>query len=120
MTEVDNTPRGAGSEMAKAYDPKEVEARIYDTWLAGGYFKPDPDPSKPPFCIIMPPPNVTGELHLGHGLTASIEDLLTRWHRMMGDAALWLPGRDHAGIAGQLVVERELAQEGKTRHDLGR
>ena len=67
----------------------------------------------------MPPPNVTGELHLGHALTASIEDLLTRWHRMRGDATLWLPGRDHAGIAGQLVVERELATEGKTRHDLG-
>ena len=108
------------TEMAKAYDPKEVEARWYDFWLAGGYFKPDLDPAKPPFCIVMPPPNVTGELHLGHALTASIEDLLTRWHRMRGDATLWLPGRDHAGIAGQLVVERELASEGKTRHDLGR
>jgi valyl-tRNA synthetase len=106
--------------MAKAYDPHEVEARIYDSWLAGGYFRPDDDPDKRTFCIIMPPPNVTGELHLGHGLTASIEDLLTRWHRMQGDATLWLPGRDHAGIAGQLVVERELAAEGKTRHDLGR
>ena len=108
------------TEMAKAYDPKEVEARWYDFWLAGGYFKPDSDPTKAPFCIIMPPPNVTGELHLGHALTASIEDLLTRWHRMRGEATLWLPGRDHAGIAGQLVVERELAREGKTRHDLGR
>jgi len=108
------------TEMAKAYDPKEVEARWYDRWLELGVFKPDPDPSKQPFCIIMPPPNVTGELHLGHALTASIEDLLTRWHRMRGDATLWLPGRDHAGIAGQLVVERELATEGKTRHDLGR
>jgi valyl-tRNA synthetase len=120
MTRTDRTARETGLEMAKAYDPTEVEARIYDGWLAGGYFRPDPDPAKPTFCIIMPPPNVTGELHLGHGLTASIEDLLTRWHRMRGDATLWLPGRDHAGIAGQLVVERELAQEGKTRHDLGR
>jgi len=108
------------TEMAKAYDPKEVEARWYDFWLAGGFFSPDPDPSKPTFCIIMPPPNVTGELHLGHALTASIEDLLTRWHRMLGDSTLWLPGRDHAGIAGQLVVERQLAARGKTRHDLGR
>jgi valyl-tRNA synthetase len=108
------------TEMAKAYDPKEAEARWYDRWLELGVFKPDPDPAKEPFCIIMPPPNVTGELHLGHALTAAIEDLLTRWHRMRGDATLWLPGRDHAGIAGQLVVERELATEGKTRHDLGR
>ncbi|HZT08450.1 MAG TPA: valine--tRNA ligase [Chloroflexota bacterium] len=106
--------------MAKAYDPKEVESRWYERWLEGGYFAPDPDPSKPTFCIIMPPPNVTGELHLGHALTAAIQDLLTRWHRMRGDATLWLPGRDHAGIAGQLVVERELAAEGKSRHDLGR
>jgi valyl-tRNA synthetase len=108
------------TQMAKAYDPKEVEARWYDRWLEGGFFRPDPDPNKPTFTIIMPPPNVTGELHLGHGLTAAIEDLLTRWHRMKGDATLWLPGRDHAGIAGQLVVERELAADGKTRHDLGR
>ena len=107
-------------EMAKAYDPKEVEARCYDRWLELGVFKPDPDPLKPTFCIIMPPTSVTGELHVGHALTAAIEDLLTRWHRMRGDATLWLPGRDHAGIAGQLVVERELATEGKTRHDLGR
>src|SRR5438093_1074653 len=90
-------------QMAKAYDPSEVEARWYERWLEGGFFKPDADLSKPTFCIIMPPPNVTGELHLGHALTASIEDLLTRWHRMRGDATLWLPGRDHAGIAGQLV-----------------
>jgi valyl-tRNA synthetase len=106
--------------MAKAYDPGEVEARWYTYWVEGGFFKPDPDPSRPPFCIILPPPNVTGELHLGHALTASIEDLLVRWHRMLGDATLWLPGRDHAGIAGQLVVERQLAAQGKTRHDLGR
>jgi len=107
-------------QMAKAYDPKEVEARWYARWDEGGYFKPVDDPEKRTFCIIMPPPNVTGELHLGHALTAAIQDLLTRWHRMAGDATLWLPGRDHAGIAGQLVVERQLAQQGKTRHDLGR
>jgi len=107
-------------EMAKAYEPKEIEERLYRRWVEAGYFKPAPDHGQPTFCIIMPPPNVTGELHLGHALTTSIEDLLTRWHRMKGDAALWLPGRDHAGIAGQLMVERELAREGKTRHDLGR
>src|SRR3954471_15073494 len=107
-------------EMAKAYEPKEIEQRWYRRWVEAGYFKPAPDHGQPTFCIIMPPPNVTGELHLGHALTASVEDLLTRWHRMKGDAALWLPGRDHAGLAGQLMVARELAREGKPRHDLGR
>ncbi|MBM2811915.1 MAG: valS, partial [Chloroflexi bacterium] len=115
-------PEPSRMQLSKTYDPKEVEARWYQRWVDAGYFKPDPDPSKPTFCIIMPPPNVTGELHLGHALTAAVEDLLVRWHRMRGDATLWLPGRDHAGIAGQLVVERELAAEGEgpTRHDLGR
>ncbi|MPZ15988.1 MAG: valine--tRNA ligase [Chloroflexi bacterium] len=107
-------------ELAKAFDPKELEARIYARWVEAGYFAPDPDPGRPAFCIIMPPPNVTGDLHLGHALVAAIQDLIVRWHRMRGDATLWLPGRDHAGIAGQVVVERELAAEGKTRHDLGR
>jgi valyl-tRNA synthetase len=107
-------------ELSKAYDPKEVEQRRYAEWLEKGYFKPAPDRGQSTFCIIMPPPNVTGELHLGHALTAAIEDLLTRWHRMSGDATLWLPGRDHAGIAGQLMVERQLAASGKTRHDIGR
>lgn len=107
-------------EMAKVYDPREVEQRWYERWVEAGYFKPDRDGAKPPFCIIMPPPNVTGELHLGHALTASIEDLLVRWHRMLGEATLWLPGRDHASIAAHVVLEREIAKEGKTRHDLGR
>ena len=103
------------------YNPAEVEQALYQRWEARGYFKPRPSPEgKPPFVITMPPPNVTGALHIGHALTASIEDALIRWHRMLGQPALWVPGRDHAGIAGQLVVERKLAEEGISRHDLGR
>ncbi|MBI4329089.1 MAG: class I tRNA ligase family protein, partial [Chloroflexi bacterium] len=108
------------TEIPKAYDPKGVEERIYRFWMDRGLFTPAADSGKPPFTIIMPPPNVTGELHLGHAITASVEDALVRWHRMLGDAALWLPGADHAGIATQVVVERELAKEGVTRHQLGR
>ena len=106
--------------MAKAYDPSKVEGPLYEMWLKGGYFRAQIDPDKEPFCIIMPPPNVTGELHLGHALTATIEDCLIRWHRMLGDPTLWLPGVDHAGIATQNVVEKQLAKEGLSRHDLGR
>jgi valyl-tRNA synthetase len=108
------------AEMAKAYDPSQVEESFYRLWLEGGYFTARIDPAKQPFTIIMPPPNVTGELHLGHALTTTIEDLLIRWHRMKGDPTLWLPGVDHAGIATQNVVEKELVKEGLTRHDLGR
>jgi len=107
-------------EMAKTYAPQQVEERLYRRWLEGGYFAPRIEPGRQPFVIIMPPPNLTGELHLGHALTASIEDLLIRWHRMKGDPTLWLPGVDHAGIATQNVVERELRKEGLSRHDLGR
>jgi valyl-tRNA synthetase len=119
MTQTDST-----REIPKAYDPSKAEAPIYQMWMDRGYFKPNFDAEgardRDPFCIIMPPPNVTGELHLGHALTATIEDTLIRWHRMRGDPALWLPGVDHAGIATQNVVERELAKEGMSRHDLGR
>jgi valyl-tRNA synthetase len=107
-------------DMAKAYDPKAVEAPLYQMWMDKGYFKPRVVPDRDPFCIIMPPPNVTGELHLGHALTATVEDTLIRWHRMLGDPTLWLPGVDHAGIATQNVVEKQLAKEGMTRQDLGR
>ncbi len=110
----------ANSEMSKAYDPKEVEGRIYNFWIEGGYFTPSTDPDKKPFVVIMPPPNVTGELHLGHALTASIQDVLCRWHRMLGDATLWLPGKDHAGIATQWVVEQQVARQGTSRQELGR
>ena len=107
-------------EIPKAYDPKAVEQRIYDLWLQGGYFTPSIDREKKPFVVIMPPPNVTGELHVGHALTVALEDLMVRWHRMMGDPTLYLPGTDHAGIATQWVVEKMLAAEGTTRHQIGR
>ena len=107
-------------EIPRAYDASAVEGRIYDFWNEGGYFKPDIDRTKEPFVVIMPPPNVTGELHMGHALTIAIEDLLVRWHRMLGDPTLYLPSTDHAGIATQVVVERLLASDGITRHDLGR
>jgi len=107
-------------EMPKAYEPGKVEQKWYQFWLEKGYFKPRIDPEKKPFVIIMPPPNVTGELHVGHALTATLEDIMTRWHRMKGEPTLWLPGVDHAGIAAQVVVEQLLAQEGLDRHQLGR
>jgi valyl-tRNA synthetase len=107
-------------EIPKSYDPKQIEGKWYQFWMEHGYFTPKIDHKKKPFVIIMPPPNVTGELHLGTALTAIIEDTMTRWHRMKGEPTLWLPGSDHAGISGQLVVEQLLAKEGLTRHDIGR
>jgi valyl-tRNA synthetase len=107
-------------DMPKAYEPGKVEQKWYRFWLEKGYFTPKIDPKKKPFVIIMPPPNVTGELHVGHALTATLEDIMTRWHRMRGEPALWLPGLDHAGIAAQVVVEQLLAKEGLDRHKLGR
>ena len=106
--------------LAPSFNPRAVEQGLYDRWDAAGYFAPAGDPERDPFVVIMPPPNVTGELHLGHALFVTIEDIMTRYHRMLGDRTLWLPGADHAGIAGQWVVERLIAQEGLTRHDLGR
>jgi valyl-tRNA synthetase len=107
-------------DMPKAYEPKSVEAPLYQMWMDKGYFRPRDNPGREPFCIIMPPPNVTGELHLGHALVVTIEDTLIRWHRMLGDPTLWLPGVDHAGIATQNVVEKQIAKEGTSRQDLGR
>ncbi|HLB11719.1 MAG TPA: valine--tRNA ligase [Dehalococcoidia bacterium] len=107
-------------DLPASYNPHEVEARLYRSWLEAGYFTPKIDWAKKPFVVIMPPPNVTGQLHLGHALTATIEDIMVRWHRMLGDPSLWLPGSDHSGIAAQVVVERELAKEGLTRQQLGR
>jgi len=107
-------------EMPKAYEPREVEQKWYQFWLEKDYFKPRINPKKKPFVIIMPPPNVTGELHVGHALTATLEDIMTRWHQMRGEPTLWLPGVDHAGIATQVVVEKMLAEEGLDRHQLGR
>ncbi len=108
------------SQMSRAYDPASVEQRIYKTWLDNGYFHAKKDPSKKPYVIIMPPPNVTGELHLGHALEKALEDALIRYRRMTGTPTLWLPGTDHAGIATQWVVERQIQGEGTTRHDMGR
>jgi valyl-tRNA synthetase len=106
--------------MEAAYDPQQVEAQWYDRWETAGVFRPEHNPDGDPFTIVIPPPNVTGQLHMGHALDLAIQDLLIRRKRMQGYAALWVPGTDHAGIATQNVVERELAAEGKTRHDLGR
>jgi len=108
------------SEMPKAYDPRKVEDKWYQFWLGKDYFKPVINPKKKPFTIIMPPTNVTGEAHLGTALVMTLEDIMIRWHRMKGDPTLWLPGFDHAGIATQVIVERELAKEGTDRHKLGR
>jgi valyl-tRNA synthetase len=107
-------------EIPKAYDPGSVEQGIYDYWMREGYFTPEIDHSAKPFVMIMPPPNVTGELHMGHALTIAIEDMVVRWHRMRGEPTLFLPGTDHAGIATQVVVEKMLAGDGITRHDVGR
>jgi valyl-tRNA synthetase len=114
------TNRNARPSLPKAYVAADVEERLYQWWESSGFFQAKPNPDKSPFTIIMPPPNVTGELHLGHAVTATIEDTLIRYHRMLGDEALWLPGKDHAGIATQMVVERALAEEGLDRHSLGR
>jgi len=113
-------PEAPKYEMPKAYEPAKVEQKWYKFWLEKGYFTPKIDPKKKPFVIIMPPPNVTGELHIGHALTATLEDIMIRWHRMRGEPTLWLPGVDHAGIAAQVVVEQQLAEEGLDRHKLGR
>ena len=108
-------------ELPKTYDPKAVEKKIYDMWMKGGYFKGKIDKDKKPFSIVMPPPNVTGQLHMGHALDATLQDILTRYKRMQGYAALWLPGVDHAGIATQIKVEEVLRkEEGLSRYDLGR
>jgi valyl-tRNA synthetase len=108
------------SDMPKAYEAQEVEQRWYQFWLDKGYFRAEVDPDKKPFVIIMPLPNVTGGLHMGHVCFLTPEDVMTRWHRMKGDSTLWLPGIDHAGIAAQVVVEKQLAEEGIDRHQMGR
>ncbi|MBO5123524.1 MAG: valine--tRNA ligase [Spirochaetaceae bacterium] len=123
-----------GIELEKAYNPKDFEDRIYAQWKEGGYFKPKSDPDSPvhgcacgcaegrdePFTVVIPPPNVTGVLHMGHGLNNTLQDIVVRYHRMRGDNVLWVPGTDHAGIATQNVVERRLKAQGLSRRDLGR
>lgn len=111
-------------DLSKAYNPKEVEGRIYKFWEDSGYFNPDKQPNikkgKKPFAMVIPPPNITGSLHMGHALNNTIQDILIRRARMKGCPTLWVPGTDHAGIATQNVVEKKLRKDGKTRHDLGR
>ena len=107
-------------ELNKVYDPKAVESEIYKMWEEGGYFHAERDESKKPFTIVMPPPNVTGQLHMGHAMDATLQDSIIRFKRMQGYNALWIPGVDHAGIATQIKVEEELRKEGLTRYDLGR
>ena len=107
-------------ELPKVYEPQQVEQEIYEMWEKGGHFKPRKDRSAKPFTIVMPPPNVTGQLHMGHAMDATLQDTLIRYKRMQGYNALWIPGVDHAGIATQIKVEEELRKEGLTRYDLGR
>src|SRR3984885_11893100 len=104
----------------KTYRPDAVEPRQYALWERSGGFAADPTSAKRPYTIMMPPPNVTGSLHMGHALTFTLQDILTRYHRMKGFDALWQPGTDHAGIATQMVVERQLEAEQSNRHKLGR
>ena len=108
-------------ELPKIYEPREVEGKIYQAWMDANCFHAEPNPDKKPFCIVMPPPNVTGQLHMGHAMDATLQDILIRYKRMQGYEALWMPGTDHAGIATQIKVEEELrTKEGLTRYDLGR
>jgi len=107
-------------ELSKSYNPKEHEESIYKMWESGNFFMPDKKSLKPPYVVTIPPPNVTGSLHMGHALNNTIQDTLVRWHRMKNEPTLWVPGTDHAGIATQNVVEKKLAKEDKTRFDLGR
>ena len=106
--------------LPKTFNPQEIEEPIYQWWEQRGFFTPRIDPARRPFVISMPPPNVTGELHMGHAMFVTLEDLMIRYHRMKGEPTLWVPGTDHAGIATQVMVEREIAKEGLTRHQLGR
>ena len=107
-------------ELPSVFTPAEIEAPLYEKWITAGYFTADAASTKPPFTIVIPPPNVTGVLHIGHALEHTLQDTLIRMKRMKGFNTLWLPGMDHAGIATQNVVERQLAEEGLSRHDLGR
>src|SRR5512136_941147 len=110
----------AETELAKVYEPHAVEERWYRTWEGEGYFRATLPSDRTPYSIVIPPPNVTGSLHMGHALNNTLQDILTRYKRMDGFNALWLPGTDHAGIATQNVVEKQLAEEGTSRHELGR
>lgn len=107
-------------ELAKQYDPKDVEDRIYQSWMDGKYFHAEPNPDKKPYTIVIPPPNITGQLHMGHALDETFQDILIRWRRMQGYEALWMPGTDHASIATEAKIVEAMAKEGLTKEDLGR
>jgi valyl-tRNA synthetase len=107
-------------ELAKSFEPRDIEQRWYQHWEQSGYFRPSMDATRPAYCIMLPPPNVTGTLHMGHAFQHTLMDALIRYHRMQGDNTLWQPGTDHAGIATQIVVERQLDAKGESRHQLGR
>ena len=110
-----------GKNLAKTYDPKNFEDRIYEMWEDKGAFNAEVDSDKKPFCIVMPPPNITGQLHMGHALDQTLQDILTRWRRMQGYSALWLPGSDHASIATEVKVNNAIHEEtGKDKKDIGR
>lgn len=109
-----------GKELAKAYEPKEVENRIYDFWVKGGYFHAEVDPRKKPYTIVIPPPNITGQLHMGHAYDETVQDILIRWKRMQGYSALWLPGTDHASIATEAKIVEAMRAEGIDKRELGR
>jgi valyl-tRNA synthetase len=117
---TETLPPQQRESLPARWDPAAVEGELYQRWVAAGYFTGNPDSGKPPYCIVIPPPNVTGSLHLGHAMDHTLMDILTRRRRMQGYDALWLPGMDHAGIATQNVVERQLSEAGQSRHDLGR
>src|SRR5262245_1700061 len=106
--------------MEKAYNPKAIEDQEYELWMKAGVFQSEVDPKRERFSIVIPPPNVTGSLHVGHAFTLTLPDIIVRRQRMLGKNALWVPGTDHAGIGTQMVVERELAKEGKSRIEMGR
>ncbi len=114
-------PQSSAEALPKSWDPSAVESDLYEGWVKAGYFSADPTSAKPPYSIVLPPPNVTGSLHMGHALDHTLMDALTRRKRMQGYEVLWLPGMDHAGIATQTVVEKkQLAVDGKTKEDFGR
>jgi valyl-tRNA synthetase len=117
MSETSPSP---SPPLSDRYEPAAVEETWYPHWEKNGYFRGDAESVKKPFSIVIPPPNVTGSLHIGHALNNTLQDILVRLKRMDGFNVLWMPGTDHAGIATQVVVERQLAAEGKSRHDLGR
>ena len=120
MRDPNKTTQNLAIDMPTVYNPLEFEDKIYERWVRAGLFHQEADLSEEPFCIVIPPPNVTGALHIGHALDNALQDILVRWHRMLGHNTVWIPGTDHAGIATQVKVEAAIAEEGLTRHDLGR